>query len=339
MKIGELLFELGFKADTMKLKDFGKAVTELNMSSIIAATGFGAVYEGAKKLVGLADDMALGINNFGLQTGQSTQEIQKWNAMADQAGVSAGTIAASIGTLQDEVFRMKFTGEGSNVWAMLGLDPTHVTDKFALLKMLHDRLHGMSVDQQRWFTEQLGMSTEMLNIWAMSNEELAKEKDNEALSAASLAEMARYHAINARLGHDLAVTWAQIGVALEPVFKGFEEIGISLDQNLLKSDLFKKELGLIAAMMDGIAHPGKLLAEDWKDLKALFSDANLPSPYLPEKSMHGQDPYFNPNSAKVHVSVKNTIQTSDPHTKVTTTKEQLDKDYNDVVNSSPIGSV
>lgn len=64
MKLGELFFELGFKSDHMKLKDFGKAVSELNMSSILSAGSFGAMIHGAKELISMADEMAHGVNKF-----------------------------------------------------------------------------------------------------------------------------------------------------------------------------------------------------------------------------------------------------------------------------------
>src|ERR1019366_3865955 len=193
MKIGELLFELGFKADTMKLKDFGKAVADLNMSGIMAATGFGALYEGAKKIIDMADDLALGVNKFGRETGQSTTEIQKWNKMAEQMGVSSGVVAGSVSTLEDSLFKMKFTGEGSNIWAKLGLDPTHTKSMFDVLSMLRTRLKGMGTEQQRFFLEQLGLSTEMLNMFKLTDSQWADINKQQALSTDQLDQMNEYH--------------------------------------------------------------------------------------------------------------------------------------------------
>ena len=54
MKIGELFVELGFHADTMKLKEFTSALGELSMSSVMSVLGLGTLYESVKKIMGIA---------------------------------------------------------------------------------------------------------------------------------------------------------------------------------------------------------------------------------------------------------------------------------------------
>lgn len=342
MKIGELLFDLGFNADTMKLKDFGKAIGDLNMSSILTAGSFGAVYEGAKALVGIADEMALGINKFGRETGQSTQEVQKWSKMAEQMGISAGVVQGSVATLEDSLFKMRFTGEGSNIWNMMGLDPTHTKNMFEVLTMLRERLKGMTTEQQRFFLQSLGISTEMLNMFKLTNEQWSEIAKQQTLSGKQLEEMNEYHKTMTEMGQNLKMIWADLGVSLVPIFKGFMEIANSIDKSILKSWEFKGILDTISEIMTKVAHPFKLFGEAAGALPKLLSAANSTADY----SLYGGTPEertrlaLGPASTKtVSVSAPITIHSNDPDATGRAVQKHLDKTVDDAVNDRPAGSI
>ncbi len=59
MTIGELVFELGFKADTVKINDFIGMVGKLNLSSVLASFGVKELYDGLNKIMGIADETAI----------------------------------------------------------------------------------------------------------------------------------------------------------------------------------------------------------------------------------------------------------------------------------------
>ena len=337
MKIGELIFELGFKADTMKLKDFGKAISELNMTSIISAGSFGALYEGAKALVGIADEMALGINKFGRETGQSKVEIQKWNHMAEEMGVSSGVVAGAVATLEDSLFKMRITGEGSNIWAMLGLDPTHTKDMFEVLTMLRNRLKGMSTDQQRFFLENLGLSTEMLNMFKMTDAQWASMAHQQVLSNEQLSEADKYHAQMVGYAEDLKKTWADFGISFMPIFDSLMKIADAIDQNILKSSEWAATIKTIADIPHAVMHPIQTFKNAAVNFGPLMRQLNDESFYGDTPEMRSklalQGTRSDPN---MKITVKNTVHTTDPNTKIST---DLDKAFDDAVNDRPAGSV
>lgn len=349
MTIGELVFNLGFKADTMKLRDFGKSLADLNMTSILTAGSFGAVYEGAKALVGIADDMALGINKFGRETGQSTQEIQKWTKMAEQMGVSTSTVTGTVASLEDQLFRMKFTGEGSNIWAMLKLDPTHTNNIFQVLTMLRDRLKGLSTEQQRFFLENLGISTEMLNMFKLTDSQWADIGKQQALSQQQLDQMNETHIKMTQATQSLKMVWADLGVALSPIFFGLADMAVSIDNAILKSWEFKGVLDTIAEEANAIAkdiyyifHPGEALKDIGKTFQmagAQYSDWGTENKnkanrwaesIVPSTLFRGE----HPDSSPVTVNVKTVVKSNDPNTTVETTTDQdkNKKNISDVVN-------
>lgn len=352
MKLGELFFNLGFNADTMKLKDFGKAVSDLNMTSILTAGSFGLVYEGAKALIGIADDMSLGISKFGRETGQSTTEVQKWNKMAEQMGISSGVVQNTVAGLEDSLFRMRVTGEKSNIWSMLRIDPTHTNDMFKVLTMLRERLKGMGTETQRFFLENLGISTEMLNMFKLTDQQWNDINKQAALTPGQLDKMVAYHKTLVQYSQNLNLIWADLGVSLIPILKSLMDVANSIDINILKSKEWEKILALISKSMELIAHPVKTIreltgTEDSKQDKTFhplfrfpWQKFNLDGTYAPsDKDMSRSSDITGPNlQPKVTVSMKTIVQTSDPNTKVTTFKEQWDKALNDAVNDRPEGS-
>lgn len=332
MKIGELFFNLGFKADTMKLKDFGKAIGDLNMASILTAGSFGAVYEGAKALIGIADQMALGINKFGRETGQSTQDIQKWNKMAEQMGVSAGTVAGSVATLEDNLFKMKFTGEGSNIWAMLGLDPTHTKDMFEVLTMLREKLKGMSTEQQRFFLQNLGLSTEMLNMFKMTDQQWASMNKQTTMMDPELKKMQEYHETMVQYGQNLNLIWQHMGLSLSPVAKSLMDVANSIDQNILKSSKWAAFMKIISDGLEGIAHPVDTLRL-FTGTKGDKSDMQVHPLFKFPWQKFNQDGTYASDQKPVQVNLKAVVQTTDPHANVKIYTEQHRKTISDAVHN------
>lgn len=352
MTLGELVFNLGFKADTMKLKDFGKAVSELNMSSILTAGSFGAVYEGAKALVGIADDMALGINKFGRETGQSREEIQKWTKAAEQMGVAPQTVMSSITSLEDSINRMRVTGEGSGFWNLIGVDPTKTQSMFKVMDMVRNRLKGMSIENQRLLLNMSPIDPQWLNLFNESDKDWADIEKNQGLSNEQLDKMQEYHKILTKDGENLKLIWADLGVALLPAIQAMVELLNDFDLAVLKSWEFKGVLDTIVEIMTHLAHPfktfgdalnaipklGTNLQEDGLERKNRINrwvESVIPHDYFSKMFSSG-----NEGSAPVNVTVKNTIRSNDPHTTVETTTDQdkSKKAISDVVNQMSGGT-
>lgn len=117
MKVGELIYELGFHFDTTNLKQFMGMVGELNMGSLLASTGWGMLVKGAiegvQAITGFIDPLAKNaqeMRTFENVTGLSAQEMKKWGYAAEQLGVSSDTVKKSLSQLQD---KMASIGPGS----------------------------------------------------------------------------------------------------------------------------------------------------------------------------------------------------------------------------------
>lgn len=356
MKIGELFMELGFHADTMKLKDFGRAVADLNMTSILSAGSFGVLYEGAKKIIDMADDLGEGILKFGRETGQSTQEIQKWSTMAKEMGVSADVVATSVSGLEDRIFRMRITGEGSNIWAMLGLDPRKTNDMFSVLTMLREKLKNLSTEQQRFFLEQLGLSTEMLNIFKLTDEQWKDIPRQQALSNQELDKIQQYNTAIAKTSRDFQIIWADIAVTMLPAIDAFLKVSDSIATMARNSRDFKGIIDLLVTSARGWSLIIEKTAEGWGYIFRIMSAIGLATVKATGATGAAFSQIANPLVAQefgivpptatlshaipnVNLIVKNTIKSNDHNTTVETTSDHgdLNSTVRNIVNQKPAG--
>lgn len=125
MKIGELFMELGFKSDTMKLKDFMHAVGDLNMRSVASAVGLGALYEATAKIMGITGDASNTMYNFSQQTGLSAQEMTRFAQVVSESGGDAKEAEQFIRKIQMDMALMA-AGQPSQLlamWRFLNINP------------------------------------------------------------------------------------------------------------------------------------------------------------------------------------------------------------------------
>lgn len=230
MKIGELFFDLGFKSDTTKLKDFVRNVGDLNMSSVLAAFGLDRVYESIKHIMEVGDKTALSINNFSKVTGQSADEFQKWSKFATQMGMDAGVIASDVAGLQDSITRMSVTGEGSNAWNLIGVDPRGIPDMFTIIEKIRVKIKDLPVNQQRFYLENLGLSTELLKIIDTTDNEWESIVTQMTNASDQLQKMREWHKQINKLSGD----WATVLTDLAAIFAPLLEFIVEAAEGFVK---------------------------------------------------------------------------------------------------------
>jgi hypothetical protein len=219
MKIGELLVQLGFKSDDAKLKDFVKAIGELNLKSVASVLGVGALYDGIRRVMNVADETAMGMHHFSSETGMSAQKMQQWTNFANQMGVSADTVIGSVKSLQDNVSRMRLTGEGSQGWMLLGIDPNTAKDSFDLLSKVREAVKGLSPEYQRLAMQQIGLSDSMLSMMKVSDDLWNSSGKLITNSDQQTESLMRNHAAWERLKGEWRVLLTDLGAAMAPLFE------------------------------------------------------------------------------------------------------------------------
>ena len=211
-----LFFNLNFGADNAKLKDFVKSIGDLNAKSVLAGFGMAGLYEVTSKILDQADKNALSLNNFAGMTGQSTQQMQKFDTAAQEAGISAGVVASSIDRLTLSAAQMLKTGAGSNWWNIIGVDYTQI-NKAKLLFDVLTRVKSMykDVGTQRWMLKNLGIDDSLVLLDV--NKGFADFQKNISNTNEELAQMKEYHSAMVQLGQEWNIIMTTTGANLSTV--------------------------------------------------------------------------------------------------------------------------
>lgn len=174
MKLGEFIVELGVAADNKQVKDFAKAIYELPLSvatGIIALAGL--EYE-LVKVTEQAMNAAVGFQMFTAQTGQSWQELQKWQIVAQQANISAEAVASSVSAVQKNIAQIRMGQGNAAPFQLLGIAPTG--SAFDVIMKARQRIREMNIDRATAtnIITQMGISPEMIHLVDLTDQELAK---------------------------------------------------------------------------------------------------------------------------------------------------------------------
>lgn len=229
----ELFVKLGFNADTMKLKDFGKALAELNMSSVMAAIGVGTLYEATSKIMSVGDAAGMSMYQFSMITGLSAQEMQKFGAAAEEVGVSSKTAQSSVEGLQMEMIDlMKSHGKGE-VFAVAGISAKDVMgDPFKLMRKLRDFMSDPNIgDKQKLFVaSNLPAMREMMPMLKQSADWWDHIQDKASLSEKDISRIRDYHKAIAQLSYEWGIILERVAGRLAPMLSSLAH----LTDNILK---------------------------------------------------------------------------------------------------------
>lgn len=96
MKIGDLFIRLAIKADTMQVKEFTRSIGDIPLAVAGAVTSLAGTSFGFMELTKGALDLSNQLGIFRSETGLSIEELQKWDAVAKQVGVSTDAVHSSV---------------------------------------------------------------------------------------------------------------------------------------------------------------------------------------------------------------------------------------------------
>jgi len=161
VKVADLFAEFSFKtnaSEQMKLKDFGAAIMDMNLSSVAAAIGIGAAGEALVKFAEQAGKHAQHLQLLNTLTGVSTDELQRWEQMMIRAGGSAADADSALRGLQKMMMDIKLGNVQPGIsHAFFGIDMTDdLNTRIAkVAKTLHENLNP---ELKTWMASQYGIS-------------------------------------------------------------------------------------------------------------------------------------------------------------------------------------
>ena len=170
MTIGELVVKLGIVADTDKAKGFSTALKDVTVGGAAAVAGLIGVSLQFKHLFEESIDAAMGLQMFNSQTGLSTEQLQKWQVVAERANVSAESVATSITALQRNIADIRMGRGNIAPFQLLGIDIRQ--DPFQILNQLRERIAGLPRPLAANLIQQLGFSPDMIQLLSLTNKQL-----------------------------------------------------------------------------------------------------------------------------------------------------------------------
>jgi hypothetical protein len=268
MKIGELFIQLGFEADTMKLKDFVRSIGDLNMSSIIATGAWGEFASITKSLLegtaGLAQEMRF----FTETTGLSAQRMQSWSQLARQLGLDGNIVAQTLKHLQTSIQQTKLGNVDQglmqaysllNIYGKAGIDISQ--EYFTQLENIRKGLLNLNPEMYITLTQLGGLNEQMISFLTMQEKDWALRDKQPVIRPADIERMKEMNMEWVKLTQEMTILGNQFAIEIAPVIISTTKALVDLLKELksfVNQDLFKKIMGGLNTVGQIGMIPGRL---------------------------------------------------------------------------------
>lgn len=248
MNVGELIMYIGFKADTIKLNEFVHAVSELNLSSVLASLGVKELYDGLKSVIDIADKSALEMNIFTSETGLSAQKMEQWTRYAEKFGVAGDTVANALTTIQKKATGLKLGTDSSLLTPLYllnqagaGITNADLNNPFVFLNKALAALQKVNPELRTTIAGMLGINEQLLTIKSFAGADGIR-----VLSPDNVQELNKMHSSLVDLGNEWKNVFEEIGASFVPMLDGLAKAADWLTKLTRDSADFQNLLGGLA---------------------------------------------------------------------------------------------
>lgn len=247
MKIGDLFVRLGVQADTFTVRDFTKAIGDIPLSVASAVTSLTGLSVGFVELTKNTLDIANNLGVFRAETGLSITELQRWQAVAKEAGISGDSVQNAVMRISQAMAQLKLGHADQNFMLALGQlgVGTRGKDPFQIFQEILQKA-GKKGAVGTALLQNIGFNPELMRLATLSPGQIAKGKAGGVVMTES----------DLKAIQELQVSLAEFGLVIEkefvPILKEFEPY--------MKD--FADALGFIITKLGGFTIKG--LGEDAK---------------------------------------------------------------------------
>lgn len=240
MNVAELFVKLGVEGNTKvghALESVQTGLSKTRELSLAAQASILGLIYGVERLTEASTGLGMDLKNFGLATGLSTQELQRWQYAALQAGVTADEMAGTIKGLQKITVDMMLGKGIPDGLALLGITPSR--NPFNTLVQIQEKIRGMPADVARTLVAGLGISDGVFAMLRNGSVGLSKFRQELALTNAEQNRLTKVNQAWSDFWFTFKQNWAKT-VGDAEVSKGLIEFATVLkDASLLLMDAFK----------------------------------------------------------------------------------------------------
>lgn len=195
MNLGELVVQLGVKADTFTVKDFSKAIGDIPFSVASALTSIAGLSFGFVEMTKNVLDMTTGFRVFTAETGMNTRSLQQWQMVAKQAGLPGDIVTGAMSSLTSMMAQMSL-GHGlpsaaAQAFGLLGFKGSDFNLNSAdMLNKIQSGVMGKNPRQATELLKALGISPDMMAVFKTPASE--RERLTPTMSQGEIDQMAGF---------------------------------------------------------------------------------------------------------------------------------------------------
>lgn len=178
MTIAELFVSIGLKGTDKTQSGLRKTkagVEELRASSLATKAAIAGMVIGLERLTGFASQLGTDLYKFGVTTGLSTEELQKWQYAAMKFDVTGEEMANTIQSVQTAIAEMKLGRGQPELLGLLKVDPSKLDDTFYVMDKVEDFIKSVKDPAiARSLAKSLGISDNVFQALKAMNRERDK---------------------------------------------------------------------------------------------------------------------------------------------------------------------
>jgi len=174
MKIAELFAEIGFEIKGKdQLATVDKALANVEAGATRLLVGVGALNAIFYTMVATATQAGTALEKFAVNTGLSSEELQKWQRAGRMAGISANEITSAIYAIQDAQMKIR-TGQGGDTapFNIFGIGTAE--DPYRVLQKLSASIQQYQPAFARMMLQRMGMGEDMYQFLKRLTPEMTK---------------------------------------------------------------------------------------------------------------------------------------------------------------------
>jgi len=175
MNIVELFARIGLKTDEDKAKSFHRAMTTVKVGLFAATAAAAGTALVIRKITSEAMTAAVAFKQFEVETGSSAQELQKWQAVAEQTNQSAESVSSAIKSIVSNQEKIRLGQGDISGYQLLGIDPRQ--DPFKILEDLREKSKGLSDGMKKNILSQIGIGAGLLQTLNLTRKEFDEMAD------------------------------------------------------------------------------------------------------------------------------------------------------------------
>lgn len=196
MKIAELFVQLGVKGADVAgkaLSGMAKGINHIASASLEAKAAVAAVVYGMERMTGWASQAGMDLYKFGVTTGLSTDELQKWQyalGRFDVTGEETANTIMGIQTAMSDMLMGKGSPEGLALLAdKVGFDQTKARDTFYVLGKIQEFVKTQPPDIANNLMKSFGISGNMFQALKSMNMERDKLSKKQIISEREIEQL------------------------------------------------------------------------------------------------------------------------------------------------------